>query len=133
MNNEEFDKKVHWQCSFDLKMDKLDEFYKKSHSNAYKEIERFLFKAGFNNKDEKQGSCYFTSEPMKYHRVDKIIRDMLVKLPWLSECVSRISVSEKRVDDYNYLKVVQRIRRSSKHKEALEKYHKSLKPKAKFR
>lgn len=122
-----------WQCSFDLRMDKLDSIYKKSRSSAYKEINKFLFKEGFDNIDEKQGSCYFTSEKIYYTDVDRIIRKAFKEMPWLPECVSRISVSERRTDEYNYLRIAQRVNKSKKHKEALEKYHKSLKPKAKSR
>lgn len=126
-------KAVHWQISFDLKMEKLDKVYKKNRSRAYKEIENYLYKVGFDNKDEKQGSCYFTSKEMKYLEVDKKMKNMFQYLPWVVDCVSRFSLAEKRMDDYNYMDTIHRLGKSKKHKEALEKYHKSLKPKAKSR
>ncbi len=133
MMNKQEDIVCKWQISFDLKMEKLDKIYNKSRSSAYKEIENYLYKIGFDNKSEKQGSCYFTSDEMAYLNVDSMITGMFKKLPWLPYCVSRFSLAEKRMDDYNYMDTIHRLGKSKKHKEALEEYHKSLKPKAKSR
>ncbi len=134
MNNRTEDiRDTYWQFSFDLKMSKLDEIYRKNRSRAYKEIENYLFKVGFDNKDEKQGSCYFTSKKYLYSEVDSIIRKMFKKLPWVSECLSRASVAEKQLDEYNFMDMAMRTNKSKRHKIELEKYHKSLKPKAKSR
>lgn len=93
----------------------------------------FMNKEGFDNIDEKQGSCYYTSKKLFYIDVDRIIKKAFIELPWLPECVSRISIAEKRNEEYNYIGLAQRINKSKKHKEDLAKYHRSIKKKSKSR
>jgi len=122
-----------WQFSFDLNMQKLDEYYRKNRSNAYKEIKKYLESKGFNNKDDKQGSCYFTENKMTLVQVDKIISTMFRQLAWFPECASRVNIAKISTSEYNYIGLAQRINKSKKHKEDLAKYHRSITKKSKSR
>lgn len=111
-----------WQFSFDLKIDNLKQHYNKAPSSAYKEIEKYLVRNGFNNRTEKQGSCYFTSNHMTYYQVNAIIRQMFNALPWLPYCVSKAAIAEKPQANYNYIPYVTRMKRTQKCKQALDDY-----------
>ncbi len=123
--------KTYWEVSFDLDTEKLKLVYRKTPTYAYAEIKKHFFSNGFDNKDDKQGSCYFSNEKMKLPKVQRIIISMTKELPWFSECVSKIAIAEKRDDTYNLMKTMTRINKSVKHKEALAEYHKKIEAKRK--
>lgn len=120
MSNE----RKYWEFSFDINQELLSKVYRKTNSTyAYKEIERYLFKHGFDNKEDKQGSCYFTSEEIQYSKVDVIISDMFKVFPWLSECIEKAALYE-RPENYNYKDYCEELNKTKEHKKELENYYK---------
>ena len=118
--------KKYWEFSFDLNQEKLRNVYgRKNYTYAYTEIEKYLFRHGFSDKNEKQGSCYFTSEPMSYYKVDRIIRNIFHELPWLPECIEKEALSE-HPPSYSYQKYILQCNKSKKHEKELQEYYKKI-------
>lgn len=129
MNNQQnnlINKKTQWVYAFDLKIDNLKKYYGKSPSQAYKEIENYLYANRFNNRTEKQGSCYFTTNPQTYPTVNRIIRRMFRQLPWLPFCVSKSVIAEKPDARYDYMAHINKLIRTQKCKQALEDYQNKI-------
>lgn len=82
-----------------------------------------MFRNGFDNVVENQGSCYFTSKEMRYSSVNKIIRNMFRELPWLSECIEKTALYEEPQHVYNFKTHCERLNRSEKHMVDLERYY----------
>lgn len=119
----------YWEYSFDLVQAKLSAYYKGSRTAAYAEVGAYLRKHGFDDENLKQGSCYFTSVPMPYLQVDKIIRRLYQDLPWLVECVRKDALMERPLDfvGYTYNDYREKRRNSKKHQLAMSNYLKQEK------
>lgn len=116
--------KRHWQFSFDLDQHLLKESYRKRASTyAYTEIRSYLYRNGFDNREDKQGSCYFTSEKMTYTAANRVIRNMYKELPWMVECIEKDSLTEKNVEQYSNKGYIQYLKKTEAHKERLKEYH----------
>ena len=113
---------TYWQFSFDLDVKNLDIYYKKSRASAYREIENYLYNNYFDDKNERQGSCFFTSVPLTLAQADKIINDMYIALPWLPLCVNKAALAERNPIIYDYTLLAKKIVKTTKHKKALEDY-----------
>ena len=118
------DVKKQWEFSFDIRQERLRTVYGRStYTNAYRDIRNYLFLNGFDNVNEKQGSCYFTSKAMRYSSANKIIRNMFRDLPWLSECIEKTALYERPEHIYNYNTYCERLNKSKKHILALKSYY----------
>ena len=117
-----------WQFSFDIKQAALKEVYgKKNYTYAYEDIKRCLQKNGFDNKEDKQGSCYFTSEKMSVIRVNMIIQRMFRELPWLVDCIEKEALTIKERENYNQKEYLELLKNSKEHKKDLERYYQYIK------
>lgn len=97
MSNDFFEEKTYyWEYSFDLVISMLERYYDSDNpKNAYREIGRYLIQNGFNNKDDKQGSCYFTSDQFKRLSAEEIIKRIHHVFPWYSICVRKEALTIK--------------------------------------
>lgn len=119
----EYDKQVHqpsvipiprhetkrqWEFSFDLSTKELKKvFGEKSYANAYTKLRRSLESNDFDDKSEKQGSCYFTSAMLTEKEARESIEQVCVENPWLETCLKRSTLAVKRDNIINipdYLK-----------------------------
>lgn len=80
------------QIAFDLMTDKnspLFQYYN-SLSSAYKDIEKVLGNEGF---QREQGSVFISKNAMDYEDLSFLINNLCEELPWLSECIKGIAVT----------------------------------------
>lgn len=122
-------RKYLWEFSFDLSIHKLENFYgKPTYTNAYKEVGRYLINHGFNQKDIKQGSCYFTSKELSQKQANKIITDMYKVLPWLPFCVKplKTALTIRQEIELDHSIVIKKLIKDKKHIEKLNKYYENI-------
>ena len=85
---------------FDLRIEKLTEYYSQSHpKGAYSRIKEFLLKNDFSHE---QYSGYHSNKPLTDLIIIDLIDNMKAKLPWLEECVSKFEVTNIS-ENYNVL------------------------------
>ena len=117
----------YWEFSFDLLDDKLRlDYGKKSYTHAWDDIGDFLIANGFDNKDDKQYSCYFTSKPMSPQGANAIIRKMFRELPWITLCIKQDSLTIRQENVFSNKDYAERLNNSKQHQERLAKYYKKL-------
>lgn len=77
--------------NFDLSINALKEYYSEiSPQNAYKEIERFMTKHGF---EHRQGSGYESVKPIRMQDSISLFIEISEKLEWLHLCVERFDIT----------------------------------------
>jgi virulence-associated protein VapD len=77
-------KKTRKAINFDLDDNSLKIAYpKKSYKQAWSDIKKFMLANGFTHR---QYSGYCSIEPMSHAKVNKVIEDMIIALPWLTKC-----------------------------------------------
>lgn len=90
--------------NFDLDTQKLEIFYPHSdYRNAYRDIQRFMTKAGFIHR---QGSGYISKEEMDNIKVSNIVEQLTLKYDWLKYCVKEFDVTDIG-DQFSLLAVIQ--------------------------
>ena len=116
-----------WEYSFDLDIRKLKKYYgKPTYTHAYDEIGKYLKGIGFNNKDVKQGSCYYTSKEYRSQYVTRQIRNMFNVLPWLQLCLRMDTLTIKEKDFYSSLDNITKTVKTEAFKQSLAEYYKNL-------
>jgi len=118
--------KYYWEYSFDLLTDNVKKYYGKYYTNAWDEIGDYLIKNGFDNKDDKQGSCYFTSKMMTSQRAMAIIRKMFISLPWITLCLRLDSLTVRQETVFSNIDFANYLNNDKEHKNRLDKYYKDL-------
>lgn len=119
--------KYYWEYSFDLVDQDLKLYYgKKSYKNGWSDIGSYLMEKGFDNKDDKQGSCYFTSQKMAPQKANAIIRRMFVELPWITLCLKKDSLTIRQENVFSNKDYADRLNRSESHLQRLDEYYKKL-------
>lgn len=131
MNNNHLTDNTHyWQYTFDLNQKRLNEFYcKKNITHAYDDIREYMFNNKFDNKENKQGSCYFTSERISYLQADRIIRKMFRDLPWLPYCINpnKECLSIRNPESYSHSTYIAHLIKSKSQEERLKMYYSRIK------
>lgn len=117
----------YWEYSFDLIDKNVQTFYgKSSYKKAWTDIGDYLIKNGFDNKDDKQYSCYFTSNTMSPQKANAIIRRMFTELPWITLCLNKDSLTIRQENVFSNKEYADRLNSSAKHQKRLEEYYKQL-------
>ena len=102
MNNEHIAKRA---FNFDLKIDDLKKYYlnKENYNRAYTDIRKFMMENGF---DHRQGSGYISKAALKDKQILSIIKELKIKLPWITKCVNKFDVTDigKQYDLTNMIK-----------------------------
>lgn len=93
---------------------------------AWTDIGNYLIANGFDNKDDKQYSCYFTSKPMSPQKANAIIRKMFRELPWITLCLNKDSLTIRQENVFSNKEYAERLNNSKQHQERLEEYYKNL-------
>ena len=116
-----------WEYSFDLVDKDVRKFYgKQSYKQGWKDIGSFLIKNGFDNKDDKQGSCYFTSLKMSPQRANAIIRKMFRELPWMTLCLKKDSLTIRQENVFSNKDYADRLNSNKEHRKRLDEYYAGL-------
>lgn len=116
-----------WEYSFDLDINKLKLYYgKPTYTHAYDDMAAYLKKAGFDNKDSKQGSCYFTSKKYTSQEVNKLISKMIDKLPWLAFCLREDALTIKEKEFYKSADKIKKKLKNGNFIENLNHYYETL-------
>lgn len=116
-----------WEYSFDLDVNALKKYYgKPTYTHAYDEIARYLKRIGFDNKNMKQGSCYFTSKEYSSQDILKAIRVMFDQMPWLQLCLRTDSLTIKENNFYQSNRRIQRNIKTKAFKQSLNAYYEKL-------
>ena len=95
------------QIAFDLKQDLLKKYYPKPKVNlnsqyykkAYGDLKEFFKNE---NWEHRQGSVYTSRDILTYYDVAKLMEKIAKDMPWLSDCVDTIDVTN--VGEYHSLK-----------------------------
>lgn len=117
----------YWEYSFDLIDSEVKRFYgKKSYKSAWKDISVFLIENGFDNKDDKQYSCYYTSSLMSPQKANAIIRRMFRELPWITLCLRKDSLTIRQESVFSNKEYAKRLNSSVSHRQRLNEYYKGL-------
>lgn len=117
----------YWEYSFDLIDREVQKFYgKASYKNGWADIGNYLMKNGFDNKDDKQYSCYFTSTPMSPQRANAIIRKMFRDLPWITLCLNKDSLTIRQENVFSNKDYAERLNSSKQHQKHLDEYYQAL-------
>ncbi len=118
------DDKYYWEYSFDLIDKKVQRYYgRKSYKQGWKDIGNHLYNNGFDNKDDKQGSCYFTSKKMSPQRANAIIRKMFKELPWVTFCLNKDSLTIRQELVFSNKDYADGLNTSEAHLKRLEEYY----------
>ncbi len=121
------DDKFFWEYSFDLIDQEVQKYYgKKSYKHGWYDIGAYLKEKGFDNKDDKQGSCYFTSQKMSPQKANAIIRKMFAELPWITLCLRKDSLTIRQENVFSNKEYADRLNQSKAHRERLDKYYENL-------
>lgn len=121
------DDQFFWEFSFDLYNEKVKKYYgRKSFTHGWEEIGKFLMINGFNNRDDKQYSCYFTSEVMSPQKASAIVRKLYRELPWVTLCIKKESLTIRQESFFSNLKYAQRLNLSKEHLIRLEGYYEKI-------
>lgn len=116
-----------WEYSFDLDCEKLRCHYGKNTINhGWDDIYYFLTQNGFDNKDDKQGSCYFTSTMMSPQKANAIIRKMFKELPWLPFCIRRDALTIRETNVFSNKEYAERLIKSKNHIKRLITYYERI-------
>ena len=117
----------YWEFSFDLYKDKVLLYYgKNSYTHAWDDVGGFLIANGFDNKDDKQRSCYFTSNTMSPQKANAIIRKMFRELPWITLCIKKDSLTIRQENVFSNKEYAERLNKSKQHQERLDDYYKKI-------
>lgn len=117
----------YWEYSFDLIDKEVQKYYgKSSYKKAWTDIGNYLIANGFDNKDDKQYSCYFTSKPMSPQKANAIIRKMFRELPWITLCLNKDSLTIRQENVFSNKEYAERLNNSKQHQERLEEYYINL-------
>ena len=117
----------YWEYSFDLIDKEVQRFYgRSSYKRAWSDIGEYLIANGFDNKDDKQYSCYFTSRPMSPQRANAVIRKMFRELPWITLCLHKDSLTIRQGNIFSNKNYAERLNRSRQHLERLDEYYRRL-------
>jgi virulence-associated protein VapD len=76
--------------NFDLDQSKLDKYYEKHNTNAYKEIKKFFID---NNIAHRQGSGYLSKEKLTDRQARNIIESLDIVFPWIIKSAKQIDIT----------------------------------------
>ncbi len=117
----------YWEYSFDLFDSELKKYYgKKSYKRGWGEIGEFLIDNEFDNIDDKQGSCYFTSKMMSPQRANTVIRKMFKALPWVTLCLNKDALTIRQDNVFSNKDYADRLNNTKVHMNRLLEYYKKL-------
>lgn len=98
-----------WEFSFDLDTNALKkEFGETKFTYAYRLLQKSLEKEGFDDKSEKQGSCYFTSKLLTADEAEFAITRVGNEAAWLEKCLRRGSLSAQRKDAIDVISIIKK-------------------------
>ena len=102
----------------------LKKYYGKlSYKHGWDDVGTYLVSKGFDNKDDKQGSCYFTSEKMTPQRANAIIRQMFKELPWYPFCLRLDSLTVRQENVFENKSYADRLIKTEWHMIRLDEYY----------
>ena len=116
-----------WEYSFDLIDASLQLYYgKASYKHGWQDVGDFLMAHGFDNKDDKQGSCYFISQKMTPQKANAIIRQMFKELPWYPVCLRIDALTVREENVFTNKSYADRLIKTETHKKRLDEYYSNL-------
>ena len=116
-----------WEYSFDLVDADLQLYYgKTSYKRGWQDVGDFLITHGFDNKDDKQGSCYFTTLAMTPQKANAVIRQMFKELPWYPLCLRTDALTVREENVFTNKSYAERLVKSEAHRKRLDEYYSKL-------
>ncbi|MBR1914287.1 MAG: hypothetical protein IJ827_05645 [Lachnospiraceae bacterium] len=116
-----------WEYSFDLIDAELQFYYgKASYKHGWQDAGEFLIAHGFDNKDDKQGSCYFTTQKMTPQKANAVIRQMFKELPWYPFCLRTDALTVREENVFTNKSYAERLTKSETQRKRLDEYYSRL-------
>ena len=113
-----------WEYSFDLIDSNVRKYYgKKSYKKGWDDIGKYLTENGFDNKDDKQYSCYYTGKSISPQKANAIIRKMFRELPWITLCLNKDSLTIRQENVFSNKEYADRLNSSPIHLQRLNDYY----------